>query len=258
MSTILDSLKKSSDQRNDGNKNAIDNFNFSDQKKNKFSGLILALILMALTAALLYWGYSYLKTDETKNKTIAEKIVPTTVPEVATTAKDQNNANGIKENNPRIQKPDSQKVKDKMKSMQVDKKKQSIADLNKANLPKTTKLKQTANKPENKTQDMVKKTTKKTEIKKPQKPSKPSQKKPAAKNNYPYIYQLPFSIRKEIPKLKLNIHVYDDLVENRVAVINGEWYAVGNLIEDTILVKDIVQNGVLLEFSGKVFLIPKL
>ena len=61
-----------------------------------------------------------------------------------------------------------------------------------------------------------------------------------------------------MPKIKLNIHVYDENPKNRIVVINGVRFAIGDLIEETVLVKDIVRSGVVLEMEDKEFLVPKL
>ncbi|VAW42110.1 hypothetical protein MNBD_GAMMA01-2250, partial [hydrothermal vent metagenome] len=72
------------------------------------------------------------------------------------------------------------------------------------------------------------------------------------------IYQLPFSIRKDIPKFKLNIHIYDENPQNRLVVINGVKFVINDMIEEQVLVKDIIAEGILLEFNGQEFLVPKL
>ena len=42
------------------------------------------------------------------------------------------------------------------------------------------------------------------------------------------------------------------------AIINGEKFEVDALIADEVLVKEIVLDGVILEFKNKTFLLPKL
>ena len=85
----------------------------------------------------------------------------------------------------------------------------------------------------------------------------PSQSVEKLEQKYPYVYQLPFSLRKDIPKLNLNIHVYDKDPDNRIAIINGVRFAIEDMIDDIVLVKDIIPEGVILEFNNRVFLIPK-
>ena len=88
---------------------------------------------------------------------------------------------------------------------------------------------------------------------------RPQQTKPVEnKRSYKLAYELPFSIRKNMPEIKLNIHVYDPDPENRMAVINGLRFGVGDLMEEeNIKVQDITQDGVVLEFEGQAFIVPK-
>jgi len=81
---------------------------------------------------------------------------------------------------------------------------------------------------------------------------------PAVKRQkYRYLYQLPFSIRKQLPALTLNIHVYDDDPAHRLVVINGLDLGIGDPIEGTeVVVKDILPEGALLEADGEAFLLP--
>lgn len=72
------------------------------------------------------------------------------------------------------------------------------------------------------------------------------------------IHQLPYVVRKDLPPVKLNIHIYDPKVESRMVILNGERYAVGDKIEEIGSVKDITQEGVVLEINGVTFMIPKL
>ena len=75
--------------------------------------------------------------------------------------------------------------------------------------------------------------------------------------DYKYLYQLPFSVRKDIPKIALNIHVFDKDPDNRIAIINGVKLSVGDLLENEILLKEIVREGIVLESNGSEFLVPK-
>lgn len=72
------------------------------------------------------------------------------------------------------------------------------------------------------------------------------------------LYQLPYAVRKDLPPIKLNIHVYDPKVENRMVILNGERYAVGDEIGEIGSVKEITKAGVVIEVEGITFMIPKL
>jgi hypothetical protein len=82
---------------------------------------------------------------------------------------------------------------------------------------------------------------------------------PAQTGSQPYrfLYQLPYAVRKNLPALTLNIHVYDQDPKHRLVVINGLDLAIGDTLEGTeVTVKDIIPEGALLSAGGEVFLLP--
>jgi len=272
MSTILDSLKKSSDKRDDNNKTSIDNFNFANSKKSSKSGLIITMFLITITAVILYFGYHYLNdtadnAKPTPDATLSIEQTPEQDTEI-------NEAIAIKQDNKsntkKIQKPNNASVREKLKQGQISRQKN---EKSKRNLNRVAKTKENAAKTNVKSQNKTKSiptgstkndsetTSKKPEITLTMPDDSKNQKKPepkVKKPEYTYVYQLPFSIRKEMPKFKLNIHVYDKNPENQVVVINGAKFAVGDLIDEQVLIKSIVREGVLLEFNDHVFLLPNL
>jgi general secretion pathway protein B len=74
----------------------------------------------------------------------------------------------------------------------------------------------------------------------------------------PAIHELAYATRRELPKLDLSMHVYSRLAEERFVVLNGKRYtqAMPALGPDLNLV-DIVAEGVVLEFRGQRFLLPR-
>ncbi len=80
---------------------------------------------------------------------------------------------------------------------------------------------------------------------------------PAMKQDFLLVHQIDFEIRKNIPPIKLNIHIYDPEPENRMVILNGVKYTTGDSIEDLVTVEEINQDGVVLTFEGVKFLIPK-
>jgi general secretion pathway protein B len=265
MSTILDSLKKSSDQRNDSDKSSIDNFSFGNEnKQTKSKNRLMYLIVFVFLIAVIYWAYDNFYDPQTVNEEEAIIANAENTKNIETISKNINQIPKTETTNKKRPKPNNSIVKTdikKAKKQKIEsKRKQTLADLNK---PKSTgSVKQLSNnetKPKNLTKNIDKKETQNNQPEKIQK-----QKREAPKNNtiarqkYKYIYQLPFSIRKDIPTLKLNIHVFDENPDNRIAVINGVKFLIGDLIEELVLIKNITQDGVVLEFNGTVFLIPKL
>lgn len=277
MSTILDSLKKSSDKRDDHEKTSIDNFNFSHSKKSSKSGIIMFVFLIIITAAILYFGYQYInmQTDTSKKTTDAAIVNPQDLQQnnrnSTSVAKQANSVTSKK-----LQKPNSEAVKKQLTETKQSQSNTAIKDVtqpsneNSAQIDnlKTKKIdskpiseiKTSTTKPN---RQLVNPTTEKPMLKLSLPGETKNQQeidaKPVVKKQeYMYVYQLPFAVRKEMPKFKLNIHIYDENPENRVAVINGVKFAVNDLIDEQVLIKEIVREGVLLEFNNHVFLVPIL
>ncbi len=80
---------------------------------------------------------------------------------------------------------------------------------------------------------------------------------PTLKQDYLLVHQIDFETRKNIPVIKLNIHIYDPDPENRMVILNGVKYATGDIIDELVTVEEINQQGVVLKFESVTFLIPK-
>lgn len=72
----------------------------------------------------------------------------------------------------------------------------------------------------------------------------------------PYLWELPYATRKDMPPLQISMHVYADQPANRFVVIDGESYREGDSVADGLMVKEIRPDGVVLDASGKLFLLP--
>jgi general secretion pathway protein B len=73
----------------------------------------------------------------------------------------------------------------------------------------------------------------------------------------PRMYELPYGMRKELPKLELTMHVFSPVREERFIVLNGKRFTLESPApgpELTLL--DIIADGVVLEFRGQRFLLP--
>lgn len=72
----------------------------------------------------------------------------------------------------------------------------------------------------------------------------------------PYLWELPFATRKDLPPLQISMHVYADDPKQRFAVIDGESYGEGDELGEGLIVKEIRPEGVVLDVAGKPFLLP--
>jgi len=270
MSTILDSLKKSSDERNDNSKSSIDNFKFGNSKNSRGSQSFLPLIiLIILTLVIGYFSYQYLFNEDVNNDIkstpVNDELINSSLANdnVKLTSGKKSEIDAEK-----IQKPNSDDVKQKiqdLKNKNLQDRRLSIKDkkaLESVERPVPDEINLQVNGSKNSTENND---VKKVEIKKepvltltmPREKDEQESSTQITKQKYLYIYQLPFSVRKDIPQIKLNIHVYDKDPANRIVIINGVKLAVGDLIENEILLKEIIQDGVVLEYHDNEFLIPK-
>lgn len=71
------------------------------------------------------------------------------------------------------------------------------------------------------------------------------------------IWDLPYSVRRELPELNLTMHVYADHPAGRMAIINGERHGEGDELAEGLVLRQIRSDGLLLEFRGQSFLYPR-
>jgi general secretion pathway protein B len=72
------------------------------------------------------------------------------------------------------------------------------------------------------------------------------------------IYQLPYGVRKDLPKLALSMHVYSPVREERFIVLNGKRFSLDSPPPGPDLsLLDILDDGAVFEFRGQRFLLPR-
>jgi general secretion pathway protein B len=72
----------------------------------------------------------------------------------------------------------------------------------------------------------------------------------------PTIWDLPYSTRKDIPAIELSMHVYSSDPKQRFVVIKGERRVEGDDVSDDLVLREIRQDGIVLEFKGQKFFYP--
>ncbi len=73
----------------------------------------------------------------------------------------------------------------------------------------------------------------------------------------PYLFELPLATRREMPALKLNMHVYSADAARRFAIVDGTRAAEGSELASGLKVVEIRPDGAILEFRGQRFLLPR-
>jgi general secretion pathway protein B len=276
MSSIIDALKKSDQSRHKDNTKQVSNINFSEQpapKNRRGFWLLVALLLLIALAAFGWqqgWHHHLLGLWSADN--------PQTSTHTQLQAQPQDNtepanppdrkARIINRLTPPKQediKAQSRQIASQQATSQTDKKPPASAQT--ATVPANPGQPDALTVVENRTKISDQPALKPlaTDEKKPAKKDLANQNnassgeelQPKLKQDYLYIHQLDFAIRKNIPNVKISIHIYDPEPENRMLMINGEKFAIGDSIEDLLTVYDIVPEGVILAYENIRFLLPK-
>ncbi|MFP4333911.1 MAG: general secretion pathway protein GspB [Wenzhouxiangella sp.] len=72
---------------------------------------------------------------------------------------------------------------------------------------------------------------------------------------YLQVWELPLSVRRELPELQLSIHVYSADADDRFVLINGERRTEGSVLADGARLADINRHGAVVEFRDYRFLL---
>jgi general secretion pathway protein B len=278
MSSIIDALKKSDQNRTNGNQSDVNDINFSDSNtpKSRRGFWLLTLVLLLVAAGVFAWQQGWhqkLLTAFENNDPINESVEKTSTtptnqkPATKPVASQENKKAVINQatTNNQLVPPRQQEIKQKAelakkqalnntkitvteKQKQAEVKPQTLevveSKKEKINLLGTSDNKQQQSKPENPSNKPVTQTVK-------------SSTEPTLQQKYLLLHQIDFAIRKNIPNIKINIHIYDPEPENRMVLINGERYNIGDQIESIVTIKDIVKEGIVVAYENLEFLIPK-
>lgn len=72
---------------------------------------------------------------------------------------------------------------------------------------------------------------------------------------YVRVWELPLSVRRNLPDLTLNIHVYSDEPRQRFVLVNGERFRTGDALADGVRLVEIRREGAILDFRDYRFLL---
>jgi general secretion pathway protein B len=73
----------------------------------------------------------------------------------------------------------------------------------------------------------------------------------------PVYWQLPYNVRKELPELKMSMHVYSAAPAQRFVVLNGNRQVEGDELAGDVRIAEIRSDGVVLTYHGQRFLVPR-
>lgn len=77
------------------------------------------------------------------------------------------------------------------------------------------------------------------------------------KLDVPFYYELPFSVRKALPALRLSMHVFASDPAQRFVVLNDSRLAEGDKTSDEVTLREVRRDGAVLEFQGQRFFYPR-
>ncbi len=278
MSSIIDALKKSDQNRNSDQQADVNNIQFSDNPppKSRKGFWLLVIVLLLIAAGIYAWQQGWhhkLLSYFVENQPTATVEKANQAPQKVSEKTDKK---AVARDNSLQQPAGHQLIPPKQsdikaKTEQIRKEKQN--NVLKEEPIKPVKIDTAAIKPlKQNHQDQQ------ADNKSDNKSVKPEQNKKAAANmtatdrvniedkksleptlkqDYLLLHQIDFAIRKNIPTVKINIHIYDPEPENRMVLINGERFNIGDSIENVLTVSDIVKEGIVVSFENIEFLIPK-
>lgn len=79
----------------------------------------------------------------------------------------------------------------------------------------------------------------------------------APRLDMPTYYDLPFATRKSLPQLSMSMHVYTADSKQRFVILDGTRMAEGDTTSDSLTLREIRPDGVVLEFQGQRFFFPR-
>ncbi len=81
------------------------------------------------------------------------------------------------------------------------------------------------------------------------KPAEPDIINPADKGNFIEFSQLPTEVKKELPDITINGHIYSDQKSARIANINGYITREGDKISSGLILEEIITTGIILSYK---------
>lgn len=74
--------------------------------------------------------------------------------------------------------------------------------------------------------------------------------------NLPYLRQLPVSTQRELPGLKISVHIYSDNRASRMVKLNGRMMREGQRVASNLNIEAIIPRAVVFNYSGTSFKVP--
>ena len=79
----------------------------------------------------------------------------------------------------------------------------------------------------------------------------------AENKTIPFLFELPPEFRHTIPDLKINVFVYSEQPAERFVMIDMVKYSAGQRIKDSIMLKEIRSDSLVVEYNNRTFRIKR-
>ena len=80
---------------------------------------------------------------------------------------------------------------------------------------------------------------------------------PMVSDGIPYLPQMPLEFQRQLPPIRVTIHVYSPDESQRILFLNNREYRKGDQIEAGIRVEEIVPEGAVLSYQGERFKVSR-
>jgi general secretion pathway protein B len=80
---------------------------------------------------------------------------------------------------------------------------------------------------------------------------------PPPGQDLPLFKDLPYNFRNSVPKMTVNVFVYDTKPEDRFVVLNMTKYKAGQITKDAVEIKEIRPDGIIASYGGRMFRIER-
>jgi general secretion pathway protein B len=80
---------------------------------------------------------------------------------------------------------------------------------------------------------------------------------PQVNNATPWMHELEPEFRRTLPDLKINVYVYAEQASERFVMIDMVKYTVGSRIKDSVMLKEIRSDSLVLEYNKRIFRIKR-
>jgi len=256
MSYILNALRKSEQERQEGSPQTLENriHNKQSSSPGKTPVWVITLVLVNLFLLFFFiWSFSKQENEGEINKAVVSEQKQKTIEKPSLKVKNKL-APAIKNSKAPQQQSIAEQIKNKNKSKNKKAKvsavvKAPVAPVLETNNPIQV-VKQASKllpptppviKPQIKTKKIISK----------------AKNLDKQTNDIPYLSALDYNFRRAVPEVEINVYVYSENKQDRFIMSAMKKYRAGQRLDSGIILKEIGVNSLVVEYKGRVFQIKR-